>query len=154
MSSDLKYGPCPPARDFGSRVSGLVFIKHCSSPFFINFPVCVLLGMKKEMDGRSSFFIWMISAELPIFFIFLFHFFAIATALKSVFLVASYATLYPAVSVGWSVGTLSTLAFLKVLSSLSYPNGPVTFSFTAPAHPHATRIAAYPALFNLNLVLC
>ena len=22
---DLKYGPCPPARDFGSRVSGLVF---------------------------------------------------------------------------------------------------------------------------------
>ena len=22
-SSDLKYGPCPPARDFGSRVSGL-----------------------------------------------------------------------------------------------------------------------------------
>ena len=27
LSSDLKYGPCPPARDFGSRVSGLVFIK-------------------------------------------------------------------------------------------------------------------------------
>ena len=25
-SSDLKYGPCPPARDFGSRVSGLVFL--------------------------------------------------------------------------------------------------------------------------------
>ena len=24
-SSDLKYGPCPPARDFGSRVSGLVY---------------------------------------------------------------------------------------------------------------------------------
>ena len=23
-SNDLKYGPCPPARDFGSRVSGLV----------------------------------------------------------------------------------------------------------------------------------
>ena len=23
-SSDFKYGPCPPARDFGSRVSGLV----------------------------------------------------------------------------------------------------------------------------------
>ena len=23
-SGDLKYGPCPPARDFGSRVSGLV----------------------------------------------------------------------------------------------------------------------------------
>ena len=25
-SGDLKYGPCPPARDFGSRVSGLVFL--------------------------------------------------------------------------------------------------------------------------------
>ena len=24
-SGDLKYGPCPPARDFGSRESGLVF---------------------------------------------------------------------------------------------------------------------------------
>ena len=27
-SGDLKYGPCPPARDFGSRVSGLVFFHH------------------------------------------------------------------------------------------------------------------------------
>ena len=26
-SGDLKYGPCPLARDFGSRVSGLVFSK-------------------------------------------------------------------------------------------------------------------------------
>ena len=26
-SSDLKYGPCPLARDFGSRVSGLVYVK-------------------------------------------------------------------------------------------------------------------------------
>ena len=26
-SSDLKYGPCPPTRDFGSRVSGLVFLR-------------------------------------------------------------------------------------------------------------------------------
>ena len=25
-SSDLKYGPCPPARDFGSRVSSLVWL--------------------------------------------------------------------------------------------------------------------------------
>ena len=24
-SSDLKYGPCPPVRDFGSHVSALVF---------------------------------------------------------------------------------------------------------------------------------
>ena len=27
-SGDLKYGPCPPARDFGSRVSGLVLISY------------------------------------------------------------------------------------------------------------------------------
>ena len=26
-SGDLKYDPCPPARDFGSRVSGLVIVK-------------------------------------------------------------------------------------------------------------------------------
>ena len=26
-SGDLKYGPCPPTRDFGSRVSGLVFVQ-------------------------------------------------------------------------------------------------------------------------------
>ena len=26
-SGDLKYGPCPPARNFGSRVSGIVFSK-------------------------------------------------------------------------------------------------------------------------------
>ena len=25
-STDLEYGPCPPARDWGSRVSGLIFI--------------------------------------------------------------------------------------------------------------------------------
>ena len=31
-SGDLKYGPCPPARDFGSRVSGLV-------------PILVLVGI-------------------------------------------------------------------------------------------------------------
>ena len=29
-STDLKYGPCPPARDWGSRVSGLVFSNFIS----------------------------------------------------------------------------------------------------------------------------
>ena len=28
-SSDLKYGPCPPTRDFGSRVPGFVFLTLC-----------------------------------------------------------------------------------------------------------------------------
>ena len=42
-SGDLKYGPCPPARDWGSRVSGLVFITAPAQPFRTN--------------GRASF--WM-----------------------------------------------------------------------------------------------
>ena len=32
-SVDLNYGPCPPARDWGSRVSGLVF---CQFPMLFN----------------------------------------------------------------------------------------------------------------------
>ena len=31
--SDLEYGPCPPARDWGSRVSGLVFCRPVISGF-------------------------------------------------------------------------------------------------------------------------
>ena len=75
------------------------------------------------------------------------------------FLVACYATLHPAMSIrrsaGWSVGPLFTcplftfLAFLSLLSSLffsSYPNAQMT-SITAPAHPHATGVAVYAALF-------
>ena len=34
-SDDLKYGPCPPARDFDSRVSGLVFIQTDAISSFI-----------------------------------------------------------------------------------------------------------------------
>ena len=30
----------------------------------------------------------------------------------------------------------------------SRPNAQVTFSITAPAHPHATSVAVYPALFQ------
>ena len=30
-SSDLKYSPCPPARDWSSRVSGLVYLHACLS---------------------------------------------------------------------------------------------------------------------------
>ena len=42
-SSDLKYGPCLPARDFGSRVSGLVFFSYpdCQEVCPKNYaPVC------------------------------------------------------------------------------------------------------------------
>ena len=33
----------------------------------------------------------------------------------------------------------------------SRPDVLVTFSSTAPAHPHATRVAVYPALFSSSL---
>ena len=48
-SGDLKYGPCPPARDFGSRVSSLVFIhltlriKLANAPNVVNNLVKVLI---------------------------------------------------------------------------------------------------------------
>ena len=32
----------------------------------------------------------------------------------------------------------------------SYPVAPVIFSSTAPAHPHATRVTVYLALFNIR----
>ena len=40
------------------------------------------------------------------------------------------------------------LAFLSILSSLLLPKCPVTFSITAPAHPHATRVAVCTALLK------
>ena len=40
-------------------------------------------------------------------------------------------------------------SFLSFSASYgSFPDALVTFSSTAPAHPHATRVAVYPALFN------
>ena len=59
-----------------------------------------------------------------------------------------HATLQPALSVGWSVGR-SHIIFSMILflwPHCSCPNGLVT-SNMAPAHPHATSVAVYPALF-------
>ena len=42
-SSDLKYGPCPPTRDLGSRVSGLVLFIYS---FIIIFHFEVKNGME------------------------------------------------------------------------------------------------------------
>ena len=54
-------------------------------------------------------------------------------------------------SVGWAVGRLVPfLLFRRFLAFWAYgtcPDDPVTFSSTAPAHPHTTRAAMYPALF-------
>ena len=42
-STDLKYGPCPPARDWGSRVSGLVFPK-------------IVVVLRYVLDCQGGFF--------------------------------------------------------------------------------------------------
>ena len=62
-----------------------------------------------------------------------------------------HATLQPALSVGWSVGRSvgHTLLFFMILflwPHCSCPNSLVT-SNMAPAYPHATSVAVYPALF-------
>ena len=74
------------------------------------------------------------------------------------FLVACYATIPHFVrwSVGWLVSRLVCPLLLfrhfwAFWAHCSCPNAPVTFSITAPAHPHATRVAVYPALFILIL---
>ena len=53
-------------------------------------------------------------------------------------------------SVGRSVGR-SPFTFRRFWAFWAYgscPDAQVTFSSTAPAHPHATRVAVYPALFT------
>ena len=64
LSSDLKYGPCPPARDFGSRVSGLVIFYVCIplfpclpmySSLSLPFPVCFYLCLPLYLYISISF---------------------------------------------------------------------------------------------------
>ena len=56
-------------------------------------------------------------------------------------------------SVGWSVPILLFLCFCGVfaVASLHLPKCSSN-SNTAPAHPHAARVAMYPALFSSVLV--
>ena len=79
------------------------------------------------------------------------------------FLVACYATLHPAMSVSWSVSLLvgrsvgpifTFSAFWAFWACGSCPDALVTFSSTAPAYPHATRVAVYPALFLVDYLQC
>ena len=66
-----------------------------------------------------------------------------------IFLVACYATLHPALSVRRLVHpshfTFSLFFFCVFWPHCSCPNDQVTYN-TAPAHPHATGVAVYPAL--------
>ena len=75
--------------------------------------------------------------------------------LLSWFLVACYATLHPAMSVRRLVGRLVPfLLFQHFWASWAYyscPDALVTFSSTAPAHPHATKVAVYPALLFFKM---
>ena len=49
--------------------------------------------------------------------------------------------------VRWSVDPhFAFWRFWAFWAHCSCPNAPVTFYTTAPAHPHATRVAVYPAL--------
>ena len=52
-------------------------------------------------------------------------------------------------SVGWSISAFFTsFGVLELFwAYCSCPNAPVTFSSTAPAHPHATGVAVYLASF-------
>ena len=72
------------------------------------------------------------------------------------FLAACYATLHPALSVRRSVrpsvrlSVRHTLLFRRLWGFWLYrscPNAPLTLNM-APAHPHATGVAVYPALFS------
>ena len=53
-------------------------------------------------------------------------------------------------SVGWSVPFLLFRRFWAFWAYGSCPDALVTLSSTAPAHPHATRVAVYLALFFLG----
>ena len=57
-SSDLKYGPCPPARDLGSRVSGSVFFCRCCQIvvvkdfiFVFDFIIVIVSNVDNNDDG-------------------------------------------------------------------------------------------------------
>ena len=56
-SSDLKYGPCPPARYFGSRVSGLVFFSLGIVRYIVPLVIQKCITAKKKSvnnDIRNS----------------------------------------------------------------------------------------------------
>ena len=65
---------------------------------------------------------------------------------------------YVGPSVGWLVGPLLLLRrFWAFWAYCSYPDVLLSFSSTAPAHLHATRVVVYPALFDyvvVTLSLC
>ena len=55
-SSDLKYGPCPPARDFGSRVSCLVSCDHATLKEALSVRLSVGPSIRESKSGKTSVF--------------------------------------------------------------------------------------------------
>ena len=73
------------------------------------------------------------------------------------FLVACYATLHPALSVRLSVGRSVGHTFTFFMNFIFWPHcscpNATLPSNMAPAHPHATGVAVYPALLKCDLRL-
>ena len=73
--------------------------------------------------------------------------------ISQMLLVLCYATLRPAISDHWLVGQspFTLCRFLALRAYGSCPDTLVTLSSTAPAHPHRSWVAMYPALFYLSI---
>ena len=94
----------------------------------------------KISEGKTPFpFHFFFLVGSPLFFLLFISFLFL-------FLVACYATLHPALSVRHTLlfGVLAVFGLTALAQMIVTPN-------TAPAHPHATGIAVYPALFQLEL---
>ena len=114
-SGDLKYGPCPPTRDWGSCVSGLVFCVATYakvpdwSPTSLPQPTCIL------------------PRALCI----------VPCSVLRALLFASYATLHSTLYISLSICRFvgeSTFTFCRLKPHCSYPNAGVK-SNMAPAPP-------------------
>ena len=53
-SSDLKFGPCPPARDFGSRVSSLVFMHFATIKALAKKKNILILAFEIIIQGKDG----------------------------------------------------------------------------------------------------
>ena len=103
-------------------LKAIVSLKYCCS-------TSALRGCQSACQWTSWNWTWTWFIIVDVFFL---------------FLGACYATLQPALSVRHTL----LFVFCGLWPHCSCPNDQVT-SNTAPAHPHATGVAVYLALFNL-----
>ena len=148
-SSDLKYGPCPPACNFHSRVSGLVHMHSCVRSLFAK-RVCGCARMPLSTDqswktkttrwSRSTtkhclffssliipFLLNHLSIYLSIFLLFFFH--TLSSEEKLYFFFSrGHATQHLHMSLGWSVPP----KYLKIESSFCIITPPQPFLTVLP----------------------